>query len=223
METQSTAAQVPGRPLTHARFRRFAAACVTVILLVAVLILAPIIYAPNAGDTSTPPPAQPGLELTQVVVATIDVPRDEFLAWFDAVPLADILPGSSAIPRVVGTEPVAGTWREVGAIRRVFLDNDTDVLETMERNYLPDHFAYKIWNVNGAGQRLIAYVRGEFHFTDTGNGQTHVEWRYAAKPRTYLALMHVAIYGNLAILPFLENGLAAIKQKAEAAAAQSGG
>lgn len=203
-------------PRRHRRRNLLLAIGVPLALLVA-LALAPLLYAPGSADIDTPPPTRPGLEVTQVVTATIDAPRDEFLAWFNAVPLADILPGSAAIPRVVGTEMVAGTWREPGAVRRVFLADGSDVLETIEREDMPDHFAYKIWNVNGAGQRLVAYIRGAFHFTPTDDGRTHVEWRYAAKPRTALAVPHVTLYTQTAILPFLQNGLETIKLKAEQA------
>lgn len=178
------------------------------------LLVAPLIFAPGATDKSEPA-VEEGTHVTLSVSRTVDVPIDTFRAWLDGAALEDILPGSTMIPAVTGTELLAGTWGTPGATRRVLLADGSDALEAITANDWPGYFAYKVWAMAGPGQRLIRYIRGEFLLSPTQDGRTHVEWRYSFRPRTPLAYLHVSAFASLGFKPFLDSGIDAIKQQAE--------
>lgn len=146
----------------------------------------------------------------------MDEPIDTFRIWLDGAALEDILPGSSLIPAVTGTELLDRTWGEPGARRRVILADGSHALEAITANGRPGYFAYKVWVKVGPGQRLIRYIRGEFLLSPTQDGRTHVESRYSFRPRIPLACLHVSAFSSLGFKPFLDNGIDAIKQQAEA-------
>ncbi len=166
-----------------------------------------------------PPPVEPGLHLTELVSGTVAAPLERLHPWLTNVALEDVLPGSALVPRVVGTEPLGGTWGEVGAARAVRLADGSRAFEAIAANDPPLRFAYTVWVTDGLPARLVRYVRGEFLFTAAAPSATKVEWRYSLRPRSGVATPLVAAYARFGIRPFLASGLAAIIARAEASLA----
>lgn len=200
--------------------RRFNPCAILPALILALFLAAPFIYAPGLNNQSAPQ-LLAGTHITQIVTRTIDTPIDDFYTWFSNASLEDILPGSPMVPRVTGTELIAGTWGEVGAKRKVLLADGSTALEQIIANDPPKYFSYKVWSTGGLGQRLIRYIRGEFFLKPTSDGKTHIEWRYSFKPRSPLAYPHLTLFANLGFQPFLVSGIEAIKSGGEAAVSKT--
>ena len=116
----------------------------------------------------------------------IDVPLERYVEWSARVPLESILPGSDDIPRVIGTEPVNGEWGQVGARRRVVLEDGHYVAEEILANDTPRRFRYQVWGYTNVARLMIAYAIGEFILIEE-DGKTRVAWTYSFQPTTGIA------------------------------------
>jgi len=183
-----------------------------------VLMIAPFVYAPGFGDDREPA-ERDGVHITQIVVRGVDALIADFYAWFGMVKLEEVLPGSTFLPAVVGSELIAGDWAVPGAVRRVRLADGSTALETITAADRRVYFAYKVWPEKGAGRRLVRYIKGSFHFSVLPDGRTRIEWRYTLKPRSAVGYLHASLFSALAVGPFLRSGIDAIKAAGEQAVA----
>lgn len=117
----------------------------------------------------------------------IDAPLASYVEWSSGAPLDEILRGTEDIPRVVATEPVMGVWDEVGARRRIVLEDGNYAAEQILANDGSGGFRYQVWGYTGPVPRLtIDHALGEFDVTEEA-GMTRVDWTYSFQPRVGIA------------------------------------
>ena len=117
----------------------------------------------------------------------IDASLERYVEWTSRAPLEEVLQGSDDVPRVVDTEPVIGAWDQVGARRRVVLEDGNYAAEQILEKDGPGSFRYQVWGYTSPTPRLIIhYAIGEFEVTEE-DGMTRVDWTYSFKPRVGLA------------------------------------
>jgi hypothetical protein len=144
---------------------------------------------PPAGfiDSPHPPVAGPGRLVSRIEEITINRPLAEVIAHTETVALADWIDRSGALPGVVGTFMLAGDRFDApGSRHMVFLTDGTTVVEQVletSRAGAGYRFRYVVWNYVTAAARPLLYGLGDFQYTDTGDGRTHVRWTYSFELR----------------------------------------
>lgn len=97
----------------------------------------------------------------------IDAPLECYVEWTSNASLEEVLQGSDDVPRVVATEAVIGVWDQVGARRRVVLEDGNYAAEEILANDGPSRFRYQVWGYTSPVPRLmIDYAVGEFDITE---------------------------------------------------------
>lgn len=144
----------------------------------------------------------------------IDVPVGRYMEWVTGTSLEDVLQGSDDVPSVVRTEPVMGTWGEVGARRRVVLDDGHYVTEEILENDQPRIFRYEVWGYTNAGRLMIEYAVGEFKVDDE-DGQTLVTWTYSFHPTVGIARPVLSSFVEGTWADFMRSVLTTYKVEAE--------
>ncbi|MEO1555153.1 MAG: SRPBCC family protein [Pseudomonadota bacterium] len=161
--------------------------------------------AQTPGVPAPPPLADPSRYMTNTETATVTGSPGAFRAFLDANPVTDFVVATDAIPEIENIVYLAGTWPEVGALRRVDLVGGHSVHERVLAN-TPDRFAYQIWNITAPAGRVIDHIMGEFQFVQSG-GETTVTWDYNIKPNLFLARPAIGRFLNNDFGPFMEAGL----------------
>lgn len=117
----------------------------------------------------------------------VDASLERYVEWSTSAPLEEVLPGSDEIPRFIATEPVIGVWDQVGARRRIVLEDGNYAAEEILANDGPSRFRYQVWGYTSPTPRLIIdYALGEFEITEE-TSMTRVDWAYSFKPRVGIA------------------------------------
>ena len=166
----------------------------------------------------TPAPPRPPLASGSLVSHTeetrLGAAPDRLWPWFVATPLEAMLPGGGGLPKVTRTEPLDGPpWGEVGAGRRVFLEDGTSVAEAITEAAPPRLFRYQVWGFEGLPARLLSHAQGEFVF-DAADGGTALRWTYAFKPRSGLLRPLVGLFVRRQFAPFMRAGLGVMAARA---------
>jgi hypothetical protein len=160
------------------------------IVLVGILgvrsLLAPPAAPPAFTDARPAVSDDPNSYVTQTEEIIIDLPIDQYNAWSNSVELEAILPGGSGIPSVVRTEMIKGTWNNVGARRRVVLEDGHYTAEEVIANEQPELFRYQVWNYTNFARFAVDYAIGEFRLEDLGD-QTRVIWTYSYHKNSILS------------------------------------
>ena len=98
-------------------------------------------------------------------------------------PLKDALHQTSSLPGVAGDYVLTkGEFGDPGSRRIVCLTDNTTVEEqVLERDRTPTtfHLRYVVWNYTTPKARPIAYGVGNFLYSQTENGNTHITWTYS--------------------------------------------
>lgn len=117
----------------------------------------------------------------------IDAPLACYVEWTSTVSLEEILRGSDDVPSVISTEPIIGVWDQVGARRRIILEDGNYAAEQILTNEGSGSFRYQVWGYTSPVPRLmIDHALGQFEVTEEFN-MTRVNWTYSFKPRVGVA------------------------------------
>ena len=119
--------------------------------------------------------------------ATANAPLTQTFATIVPIDLPKIMPGYGPLPAVVGVENQTGKWNAVGQTRTIRLADGTAARETLTSYDAPHHFAYTVSDVTGALRFLAREAKGQWHFSETADGETRIRWRYAFTPQSVLA------------------------------------
>ncbi len=144
----------------------------------------------------------------------IEVPLKRFDEWSWSTSLDSVLKGTKRISRVVRTEIIEGTWGEVGARRRVIMEDGNEAVEEILENVRPTLFRYQVWGFTNRGRILTNYAIGEFRYSED-SGKTKVKWTYSFHRRFLLAAPFLSRFVKTDFSEFMRNALQTIKQKAE--------
>lgn len=139
---------------------------------------------PPSGFVDIPHPAVASGEelISHTEEITIDRPLDKVLE--DAKkPLKDTIHKTSSLPGVSGDHMLTqGTFGAPGSRRLTCLTDGSTLEEEVlqrERTNTSYRFRYVVWNYTSETARPIVYGVGDFHYSDLGNGRTHVVWTYS--------------------------------------------
>jgi hypothetical protein len=147
--------------------------------------------------------------------AVINMPRDVFQAWFKENELVTFLEPVGSIPQIEGTTMIAGEWFKHGGKRRVvFAGGDTAVERVLV--FTPEVFRYQIWGFTTSARYVVDHVQGEIAFVAEGTAQTRVIWTYRIAPKTFFTRPLVARMMTSEFAPFMDQGLAAMAEAANA-------
>ncbi|WP_224813886.1 SRPBCC family protein [Hasllibacter sp. MH4015] len=119
--------------------------------------------------------------------------------------LAFVTP-TDRIPAIAALVPLEGAFPNEGAVRRVELATGDQVTERVLTNNARA-FAYQIWGFTAANARPIDHIRGQFTYSDLGDGRTEVRWDYAVAPRVFWARPFVQAFLDNDFAPFMAAGL----------------
>jgi len=140
--------------------------------------------APPPGFVDTPHPAIAPAEqlVSHTEEITIDRPLSVVLASLNK-PLKDTIHKTSSLPGVSGDYMLTKGEFGMPGSRRLTCLTDGSTLEeealVREQNSNSFRFRYVVWNYTSEKARPIDYGVGEFHYSDIGNGRTHVIWTYS--------------------------------------------
>jgi hypothetical protein len=168
-------------------------------------------FTPPSGfvDTPHPPVAGPENLVSRTEEIDIDRPLDEVVTALDNIPLQDSISPEGGLPGVLGAHVLAGgKFDKPGSRHLIFLTDGSNAVEqVLEKTRTPTsyRFRYVVWNYTTAAARPLLYGLGEFHYTDAGNGRTHVRWTYSFELRKdrFPGFLGVALGGALLKAAFL--------------------
>jgi hypothetical protein len=119
------------------------------------------------------------------VETDLSVPFGAFSGWLmkiGAPSFGSFRTGTSAVPGVVRTELLNGSWSKPGDRRRVTFADGNSALEEIVMDRRPDFLQYEVWNLTNDTGRYITYALSEFELSDSGQG-THIRWTYSFQPK----------------------------------------
>jgi hypothetical protein len=140
----------------------------------------------SLGQGGSGPPVLSDRPTYETARASIDVPVPigTFARWFDqsgAPNLDSFLKGTAAVPGVVRSEPLIGSWHEAGDRRRlIFADGASALEQILDQG--PQARRVEIWDLKNDTGRYIAYAVETFTLSETSTG-TRVTWTTAFEPK----------------------------------------
>jgi hypothetical protein len=140
--------------------------------------------APPPGFVDTPHPAVAPADQLVSHVEEIVIDRPLAVALSAAAkPLKDVLHSTNALPGVSGDYDLSsGEFGPPGSRRLVCLTDGSTLEEQAlerqrtERSY---RFRYVVWNYTSEKARPIVYGVGNFVYSETSEGSTHIVWTYS--------------------------------------------
>ena len=162
----------------------------TVFLLLAASIAAALFrpLAPPATPVamSTPPEVEEGFHAVNSVSRIFDVEVGALRRWMDEGQMVKVLRSTEAVARPAEVTYLAGKWPELGAVRRVKLEDGHYVLERVLASKFPGVFRYQVWGFTGSAGSLVKYATGEFRYVSLGATRTRLTWTYRLRPKSIL-------------------------------------
>ena len=137
------------------------------------------------GFVAAPRPSVEPIDrlVTHTEEIDIDRPLATVVELTNRTSLEHTIRKGSSLPGVAGTHDLSeATFGTPGARRLVCLtDGSTTVEEVLEREQSASsyHFRYVVWNYTSPQARPIAYGVGDFQFTQSVLGRTHIYWSYS--------------------------------------------
>lgn len=120
--------------------------------------------------------------------ATVKAAQAAAFEYIVPIDLASIFTGYGPLPAVIGIQNQIGAWDAAGQTRTVLLSDGSSSQERLTKYQPPRYFSYTISNFTGALRFLTTSAEGEWWFSGSSSGQTHIKWRYAFKARSLLAV-----------------------------------
>jgi hypothetical protein len=142
--------------------------------------------APPPGFVDTPHPVVAPTEqlVAHVEEITIDRSLSIVLSVVDK-PLKDTFHKTGSLPIVSGDYMLTkGDFGALGSRRLTCLGDGSTLEEEVlqsERDNRAHRFRYVVWNYTTEKARPIEYGVGDFHYSDMGDGRTHITWTYSFK------------------------------------------
>ncbi len=105
------------------------------------------------------PPVEPNANYETVTVQS-DIPMsfNSFSDWFrarGAPEFALFMTATSAIHGAVRSDPLIGSWREVGDRRRIVFADGNSAIEEIVVDQRPQRFQYEMWNLTNDTGRYV--------------------------------------------------------------------
>lgn len=142
----------------------------------------------------------------------------DFITGPDSVRnLPEVWLGKGPVPRIVKAEWVGGAPAAVGAVRRVWSADGSVTDEEVRLHERPRRHGYRlVAGLRPPLSRLVRWMEGDWTFTPSGAG-TRIDWRYAWEAASPLALPLVAPLAKIFFRRAMQECLARVKERIEAA------
>lgn len=145
----------------------------------------------------------------------VPVERSVLRAWITDNELVTFLRPSGSIPGVVDTTMLEGEWFTTTGKRRVNLEGGQSAVERIVATN-DDRFFYQVWGFTTPARYLVDHAVGEMLYQVTGENETTLTWTYRMLPRTFFTRPLLEGFMANEFGPFMDQGLAAMAQAAEA-------
>jgi len=151
----------------------------------------------------------------------IDLAVSQITAFDSNVPidLTSIFTGYGPLPAVIGTRNQTGAWDGAGQTRTVLLSDGSSAQEVLTSYERPDYFGYTVSGFTDALRLLITSANGEWWFSSTSLGQTHIKWRYGFNARSAWAVPLLWLITNVLWRSYMRQVLRLFKMQVEHEAA----
>jgi len=153
------------------------------------------------------------------IAATVntDVAVSQIAAFEYNVPidLTSIFTGYGPLPAVTGTKNQTGAWDGAGRTRTVLLSDGSSAKEMLTNYEHPNYFSYTVSEFTGALRLLITSANGEWWFSSTSSGETHIKWRYAFNARSAFAVPVLWFITNVLWRGYMYKALRLFKAQVE--------
>lgn len=152
--------------------------------------------------------------ISHIEEIVIDLPVEQYHEWSSNTPLEAVLTETSGIPSVLRTEMIQGTWNQVGARRRVVLNDGHFAAEEVLVNEQPGLFRYAVWGYTNYARFAVDYAVGEFQFEDV-SGKTHIRWTYSFHKNSILSDIFLPNFVQSNWAAYMRNALQTMKHESE--------
>lgn len=169
----------------------------------------------STAESAPRPESDMNRYATVRVEAVIDMPADEFMAWYMFEPIENFMLGTLVVPPITGTEPMPGpAWGEAGAARKIFFRDGTTSLERITATDLPRGYSYQPWAYTSPVRLLSDYAVSTMRAEPEG-GRTRIVWDYGFHPRNALARPLLQVFATYDWKRNLANALDLLKAHLE--------
>lgn len=162
----------------------------SVILLLMAGVTVALFRSPEPPATpiamSPPPAVEEGFHATNTISRDYDVEVTVFRRWMDQGQMVKALRSTGAVAKPAEITYLSGNWPQVGAVRRVKLEDGHYVLERVLASEFPSLFRYQVWGFTNSAGNLVKYATGELRYAPLGGGKTRFTWTYRLRPRSIL-------------------------------------
>ena len=146
-----------------------------------------------------------------------DVAVSQIAAFEYNVPidLTSIFTGYRLLPAVTGTKNQTGAWDGAGQTRTVLLSDGSSAHEILTKYEHPHYFSYIVSGFTGVLRLLITSANGEWWFSSTSSGKTHIKWRYAFNAKSVFAVPVLWFITNVLWRGYMHKALRLFKAQVE--------
>jgi hypothetical protein len=120
--------------------------------------------------------------VTRTEEIVVDRPLAQAVAAIQALPLPEMIDGTTGLPGVRGTHVLTpGGFGAAGSRHMVFLtDGSTIVEQILDRTQTEAEYRqrYVVWNYTTPAAKPIRYGLAEFRYTPEGDSRTRIRWTY---------------------------------------------
>ena len=149
------------------------------------------------------------------VEEVIDVPADDFMAWYMFEPIENFMLGTLVVPPITGTEPLEGpAWGQPGSARKIFFRDGTISLERILSTDLPRGYSYQPWAYTNPVRLLSDHAVSTMRAEHEG-AKTRIVWDYGFHARSRAAKPLLQLFVNLDWKRNLQGGLRVLKTHLE--------
>ena len=165
---------------------------------------------------SAPEPQEAGnLYAATRVETVIDVPPEDFFAWYLFEPIENFMLGTLIVPPITSTEALAGpAWGEPGSSRTIYFKDGTTSLERILETDLPRSYRYQPWAYTSPVRLLSDYAVASMRVEPDGV-KSRIIWDYSFHASNFLAKPLLQLFVTLDWRRNLTNGLQVIKKHLE--------
>jgi hypothetical protein len=153
--------------------------------------------------------------LSTTVTATVTANQADVFDQIVPIDLTSIFKGYGPLPSVTGTQNQLGAWDAAGQTRTVNLSDNSSAQELLTKYEYPHYFSYTVSNFTSSLRFLTTSANGEWWFSGSPSGRTHIKWRYEFNARSVLAVPALWLISNLLWRNYMEKALQLSKAQVE--------
>lgn len=119
------------------------------------------------------------------------------------------------VPGVKSFEGERAPWSHAGQQRRLRMDDDAAICETLHAIDPPNRLRYEIAEFEGLAGSLMEKAEGQWAFAPASDGASTVSWTYCFTPRNTISRAVLIVSTHLFWRPWMQQGLALMARELE--------